>query len=190
VDPVEYRNEWEKIGPIDLLERIPEYPKNVCLTGGEPMLQKESELQEVVRKLVGRNQSIEMFTNGTILYPEWLLRDVFVVMDWKLPGSGERDNQWGMNNEIRVQNFHRLQPTDAVKFTIADAADFEAALDIYNKYFHGQAGWVPPMVFAGFVWGKDMTNERLVELILEEKLPWRHNLQVHNFIWDRSQRGI
>jgi organic radical activating enzyme len=172
-----------------LAEAVPSFPNNVCLTGGEPMLQKDMELIEFVNLLHKRGHTTEMFTNGTILYPERIIDTVFIVMDWKLPGSGEQTNQWGHKNTVRVDNFHRLDALDAVKFTIADRNDFQVAMDVYEEYW-GQAGWLAPAVYAGIVWDKEVTNEQLVEWILEDQLPWRLNVQVHNHVWDRSKRGI
>jgi 7-carboxy-7-deazaguanine synthase len=192
IDPA-YRNEWERVTPSELVERIPTYPNNVCLTGGEPMLQKEEELIELVNLLHKRGHTVEMFTNGTILYPQRIYETVFIVMDWKLPGSGEGDNAFGINNKNRVDNFYQLGPGDVVKFTIADTDDFAAAHKVWEEHFT-DTGEKPievyPDVYAGIVWDKGVTNAELVDMILANELPWKLSIQVHNHIWDRSQRGI
>jgi len=158
------------------------------------MLQKTEELIEFVNILHKRGHTVEMFTNGTLLYPERLLDTCFFVMDWKLPGSGEANNTFGMNNKNRIDNFYQLCAADAVKFTIASQEDFVFAATIYQRYWIDERGKKPlehyPQVFAGIVWDKGITNEQLVDLILKNDLPWRLNVQVHNHIWDRSQRGI
>lgn len=152
------------------------------------MLQPKDELIEFIHTLCDRGHTVEMFTNGTMLYPQEILNACFIIMDWKLAGSGEADNTFGVNNSIRIRNFRNLYSEDVVKFTIADENDFEQAFKVWDQYW--PVDRTGPLVYAGVVWGKEMTNARLVELILKNELPWRLNIQVHNYVWDRSQRGI
>jgi 7-carboxy-7-deazaguanine synthase len=188
VDPKVYRNEWEQIGIPPMIDRITELSAstgatNVCFTGGEPFLQKEDQLNEVIRSLGAAGYHLEAFTNGTLMYSRTALKYVDMVMDWKLPGSGE-----DIDNQIRLhENLPRMKndPRHAIKFTIAGWADFIAAKHIWEDRLKGH----PVQVFAGIVWGK-MENEELVKWILNHQLPWRYNVQVHNHIWDRSQRAI
>jgi len=42
-------------------------------------------------------------------------------------------------------------------------------------------------VYAGIVWGKAEPAD-LVRWILEAKMPWRLNMQVHKFVWDPDAR--
>jgi hypothetical protein len=138
-----------------------------------------------------------MFSNGTIPYTDQIIDRVNIVMDWKLDGSGEGTNAFGRNNQNRIDNFHRLItrkdsgyiPGDAVKFTVASEQDFQDAIDIYAEYWQGQGGWEGPEVYVGVVWGK-MEEKTLVELMLDHQVPWKLNVQVHNHIWPRDQRGI
>lgn len=184
IDP-KYRSQWLQETAIDVVNRVHALTKttgakNICLTGGEPLLQKSDELKELVY-LLSNFYDLECFSNGTLEYPDWFLYLVKVVMDWKLPGSGE----WEVGQKVRVDNFNLMDTSHTVKFTIADQADFEQARDVYYDHVIGWRG----EVYAGIVWGKEMTNARLVELILEEKLPWRLTTQVHNMVWPRDQRG-
>lgn len=186
VDPKIYRSEWKKLTPeevfIEIVSLMPEDDKgfNVCLTGGEPMLQPNDELTKLVATLAGNGYDVEMFSNGTLEYVHSVYSNVdTVVMDWKLPGSGER---W--DDPVRIKNSRKLNWKDAVKFTIADEIDYERAKRIEDTYLDGQ---VP--VYAGVVWGK-LENQQLVEWMLEDGRNWRLNVQVHNHVWDRTKRGI
>lgn len=187
VDPKIYRNEWRRMTPEELLEETLQfwYPGvNVCLTGGEPMLQPVGELEQYLKLLKERSIKTEMFSNGTVEYNYDVVNRIdTIVLDWKLPGSGEN---W--KDEVRIRNIKRLASGDAVKFTIAGEEDYEIAKAIQQKYL--LAGSVRhSFVCAGVVWDK-LTNEELVQWMLDDKLNWRLTVQVHNHIWDRTKRGI
>lgn len=187
----ENRKNWERLEAVDVVERIKEAAGgrevNVCLTGGEPFLQKNDELRTLVDILRSREvdglevDTIECFSNGTILYPDWATEDIVFIMDWKLPGSGEDPN-----NLNRLRNLQNLTDEDAVKFVIKDRVDFDTAVDLYEKNIRFDS---PVEVYYGVAWDQ-MTNATLVGWVLEEKLPWRLNVQMHNYIWDRRKRGI
>jgi organic radical activating enzyme len=118
-------------------------------------------------------------------------------MDWKLPGSGE-----DFLDDKRITNNYLLTRRDSVKFTISDQRDYETAKEVYEDYIirkdtrqtklvgtPTRAAEVTPQVFAGVAWGK-LANADLVKWMQHDGLPWRLNVQVHNYIWNREQRGI
>jgi 7-carboxy-7-deazaguanine synthase len=185
IDPELYRKEWLTVQGTDIARALRPWPRNVCLTGGEPLLQNDGDLRSLISYLKTQDYSVECFSNGTISYSPWLVDNVHFVMDWKLSGSGE-DFSNEMENR-RLDNLILLKTSKlahAVKFTIADPIDFDEARKAFHQYDLGALE-----VFAGVVWGK-MENKELVKLILEHEMEWRLNVQVHNHIWDRSQRGI
>jgi 7-carboxy-7-deazaguanine synthase len=181
IDPARYRHEWKLETISQILVEIPRWVPNVCLTGGEPFLQNHKLLQDLVFALNQRGQEVEAFTNGTILYPDWVFtRMITLVMDWKLVGSQEDPF-----NDNRFLNAKQLKPTDAIKFVVKDRNDFEQAMTLFDDNQSDiKAQW-----FTGVVWGK-LEDSTLVEWMLRAKMPWRLNVQVHNHIWDRSKRGI
>lgn len=123
---------------------------------------------------------VECFSNGTLRYPQWALRGIDFVMDWKLPGSGE-DHM----NKNRLVNAVLLKPTDYIKFVIADEEDYCVAQEIYEDMKEDvQATWS-----YGVAWGK-MENKELIDWVLKDEMPWQLNIQLHNFVWPRDQRGI
>jgi 7-carboxy-7-deazaguanine synthase len=186
--PELYRKEWRILTAQEVLDEIAEVSSpysraNVCFTGGEPFLQRHDDLKELTEGLSVQFHLVECFSNGTILYPDWAFESIHFVMDWKLPGSGEYGDESQI--EKRGHNFTSFKNTSVVKFTIKDEADYVIALNMWH-YFIKDSGID---VYAGVVWGT-LDNEQLVDWILRDGLPWKLNVQVHNHIWDRSQRGI
>ena len=186
IDP-KYRGEWKDMSVFELYEEIvaasldnPEV--NICLTGGEVFLQNHELLRELVLELHLSGYSVEAFTNGTVPYPDWVrepVTSVAMVMDWKLPGSGELSH-----DNVRVANVRegKLGTGSVIKFTIANREDFEYAKVLYQEF-----NSYP--VYYGVVWGK-VSNEDLIDWVLSEKLPWMLTMQIHNYVWNREMRGI
>lgn len=184
IDP-RYREEWKAQTPKEVLDQIVKIGRgaNICLTGGEPFLQPKAEMDELISLLLDNDLGvIECFSNGMLPYTLLSLNVVKFVMDWKLPGSGE----YVPIHPVRNDNFKRLWFGSAVKFTIASREDYEVAKDIYlDMQDHNlKVSW-----YYGTVWGK-LSDQELVQWVLDDKLDWIHTMQVHNYIWDRTQRGI
>jgi 7-carboxy-7-deazaguanine synthase len=156
---------------------------NVCFTGGEPFLQSTREL-EMLTNLLWNDKNIECFSNGTLAYPEWAVNRITFCMDWKLPSSGE-----DCSNEMRYHNVDMLGKSSgrhAIKFVVANEDDLELAEVLYDKYI---ARYNNIDTYVGVVWGK-MEEKVLAEWLVKSGMPWKMNVQVHNYIWDRTQRGI
>ena len=166
---------------VDAIKPFATYPHfNICLTGGEPILQNKDEFREFTILAAEQGWNLEMFSNGTLPYVGVIDKITTVVMDWKLPGSGE-----GYTNPTRIINLKALAWQDAVKFTIANEVDYEIAKEMYYKHIADSS----VKVYAGVVWGQ-LENETLVKWILDDNLPWLYTMQIHNHIWDRKKRGI
>lgn len=184
IDPSKYRQEWKFLSPEEVAITIRDIAAGarvrVCFTGGEPLLQPSADLKELA-ELLCTSHAIDCFSNGTIEYPSWMQNeDIVFVMDWKLPGSGEISTA-----SARFENMRGFCSDDTIKFTIANREDFEHAIAIWKEV----ASQTDAQFYAGVVWGK-LDNATLVEWMLKAKLPWKLNVQVHNHIWPREQRGI
>lgn len=186
IDPSKYRHEWQNMEPAELVLKVLEVAGingeiNVCLTGGEPMLQNNAELDEFVTllRLSPKVDGIEMFSNGSLPYTEQILDYVDIVMDWKLPGSGE-----DLSKSARNFNVQQLGRTDAIKFTIADRLDYVTAYAAWQNIKNPKVRY-----YYGKVWNR-VTDAQLINWALLDGVPWIHTMQVHNIIWDRTQRGI
>lgn len=186
--PEEYRHTWKKVEPDDLVRKIQAeaYERgatNICLTGGEPFIQQDEELEVVVDELLVAGYQVECFSNGTVEYPLWAANQISFVMDWKLPGSGE-DHL----DETRIKNIEILRNgyrRHAVKFVLKGIHDFTLARDLYKKHL-AKTGLE---VFFGRVWDSPITDAYWVDQVLEHKLPWRLNVQLHNYIWPPHERA-
>ena len=176
----EWRDTWgsQKLG--ELLDRVPGRPRRVCLTGGEPLIQKPVELNAFVKALLNRKHTIDLFTNGTKQLPDWAQdKRVTVVMDWKLMGSGE-GNSFNHYN-LGLLNLRK----DALKFVCKDRADFFEATALIESL----ELWSKAKIYFGIVWNGYLSNAQLVELMLEFGLHTNLNVQMHNHIWAPSERG-
>lgn len=188
IDPATYRHEWETMDVDDVVSMIKQMAGwldcyNVCLTGGEPFLQKKEELEELAKALwqIPEVETVECFSNGTLVYPSWTSDYINFIMDWKLPGSGEDPE-----NKTRLRNLEHLNLGDSVKFVCKDRDDFNYAHRLWTQYLQHR-GEIE--VYYGVVWDA-MENSDLIELVLANGLPWRLNVQVHNYVFDRNKRGI
>jgi 7-carboxy-7-deazaguanine synthase len=196
IDPKLFMKEQMAVSPEALVEACHEMAsvtgaENICLTGGEPLLQPFASLNMLVEGLHEHNLSVEMFTNGTYLIPTPLLDKVSFTMDWKLRGSGEDLTH---RQVTRTQNIKLMDEAtkrdivNAVKFVCKDKFDLEEAIRT-----HCDLGFDirKLQAFFGVVWdGEDLTTAELVEELLGRNVPnWRLNVQVHNFIWPAHERA-
>jgi 7-carboxy-7-deazaguanine synthase len=185
IDPAKYRHEWKTVRPNEVAAEIMKTPLNghVTLTGGEPFLQPEQELDALISVYL-RNYAVNIFTNGTLGFPEWITRRrIKVIMDWKLPGSGEDGYL-----DTRIKNLGMLTNKDSVKFVCTDRDDFDTACDIVIKQYPELFQYVGD-IYVGAAWGK-VTEAEVAKWLIESGNDFKLNVQVHNYVFDRNQRGI
>lgn len=120
----EFRSQWEKADVRDITDLIEQATstgvRHVCITGGEPLLQPESELKHIFDFMNNYGLSWDIFTNGSRDFNPYVKRvSQTIVMDWKLPGSGEASS-W---LQQRHNNLELLSTWDAVKFVCKDEQD-------------------------------------------------------------------
>lgn len=161
--------------------------ERICLTGGEVTLQPAQDLERALVLLKAHTAAdIELFTNGTIRWPEGFANHFSnIILDWKLNGSGE-----GIAiTESRGfwDNLRQLRSHDAIKFTIANRTDFLHAADRWDYLRATRRDFMH--VYAGPVWGL-CTAEEVAGWILEADLPWKLNVQTHKFVFDPNRRGV
>lgn len=156
--------------------------QNICLTGGEPFLQREAELQEFVDMCSMSGMKIECFSNGSFHYPHWAIVKMQFIMDWKLEGSGEATT----NYQERVTNAMKLKRSDHIKFVVKDSHDLEEAA---GEYLHLQSRGCSAQFWVGQAWDQ-IDVQSIIDFVLSNKLPWNLNVQVHKMIWPPDQRGV
>jgi len=185
IDP-EFRDEWEKVSVTDVLADVQAYPKHVCITGGEPLIQKSDQMEALGYELLQRHYKIDLFTNGSRPMPNWVSSlEATIIMDWKLPGSGEAESFL----EQRRLNLFRLGMKDAIKFVVMDEDDFRYAINIWNDIY-AQMGQPPFQVYVGKVWDGKLDDQAIIDLLRRTRLPWKVNVQVHKYIWEPTLRGV
>ena len=145
---------------------------HVTLTGGEPLMQEGTPL--LADALLKEGFRVRIETNGS--YDIGILPTACEKMiDIKSPSSGEEDS-------FCMANIEKLTDRDEIKFVAADEADFKKAISFYKKHLQK----TPAVINISPVEGS-MSGQRLAELILENKIPMRLNLQLHKILWPKGE---
>lgn len=160
----------------DIINSVKKYNcKLVELTGGEPLVQKES--LELMKQLCDEGFEVMLETSGSLSIKDVDER-VKVILDFKCPSSG-------MLKKNLYENINYLKPIDEVKFVIGSREDFDWSKELVLKH---QLNKKCEVLFS-VVFGK-LTAEELVKWILEENLNVRFQLQMHKVIWEPMKRGV
>jgi 7-carboxy-7-deazaguanine synthase len=157
--------EWMSLGGI--LERVAEFaPRHVCVTGGEPLAQKNC--LPLLAGLCDANYRVSLETSGAMPLASIDPR-VIRVVDVKTPGSREASRN-------RYDDLALLRPEEQIKFVICDRADYEWSRDKLAELeprcavlFSPSAGQLPA--------------RELADWILADRLPVRFQLQLHKVLW-------
>jgi 7-carboxy-7-deazaguanine synthase len=175
--------------PAGLSLRLP----LVELTGGEPLLQKNS--LPLMQTLCDAGFTVLLETSGALDIAAVDPR-VRRIMDLKCPSSGECErNRW--------ENLAHLKAGDEIKFVIGTTQDYQWAKETIAS--RGLAAvcpllfsWVSPLLpgqqdqsLRPVPEGQTPISRReLVERIIADALPVRFQLQMHKFIWPPDQKGV
>ena len=161
----------ERLTLSAICDKVASYqPRYICVTGGEPLAQREC--LSLLTRLCDAGYQVSLETSGALPIDDVDAR-VVKVMDLKTPGSGEV-------NRNRWENIPLLQAQDQVKFVICSREDYEWArfkLDEYDLHkkvsdvlFSPSFGAVQPL--------------ELAEWILADNLPVRFQMQLHKLLWN------
>lgn len=171
---------YEEMSPDEIVQYIKETKvKNVTLTGGEPLLQKNIEV--LVDKIFEESEMrVEIETNGAVDISKemWKNRPVF-TMDYKLPSSGCED-------KMLTGNFQNLTAEDNVKFVVGSRQDLDKAKEVIGKYeLAGKCHLYLSPVFGA------IEPEEIVNYMIENKMnDVRLQIQMHKVIWNPDKRGV
>jgi 7-carboxy-7-deazaguanine synthase len=143
----------------------------VCVTGGEPLAQKNCLV--LLTALCDAGYDVSLETSGALDIADVDSR-VTIVMDLKTPASGEVKRN-------RLENLAILKPEDQVKFVISDRQDYEWSIDIVGQ--HGLADRFA--VLFSPAWGRGIDRD-LAEWILEDRLGVRMQIQLHKILWGET----
>ena len=165
----------------------------VELTGGEPLLQKNS--LPLMKALCDDGFTVLLETSGAhdISAVDQRVRR---IVDLKCPASGESARN-------RPGNIAHLKPTDEVKFVIGTIEDYEWAKQQVAEHRLDSIcpvlfSWVHPLApgqqhqaLKPVPPGQTpITRQQLVEKIIADALPVRFQVQMHKVIWPPEQRGV
>ena len=180
---------YSDLGPKPLFLQLP----IVELTGGEPLLQKNS--LPLMQQIADDGFTVLVETSGAHDISQIDPR-VRRIVDLKCPSSGEVVRN-------REANLAHLRATDEIKFVIGTFEDYEwvrqqiamhqlAALcplliswvhPLRPEQQHKSLKPVPP--------GQTpITRQQLVERVIADALPVRFQAQLHKIIWPPEQRGV
>lgn len=147
----------------------------VCITGGEPLLQKE--VFGFMTHLCDLGYKVSLETSGSKRIQAVDPR-VKIILDVKTPDSGAADS-------FIMDNLQHSTPSTEYKFVICSERDFEWAEDFGRQH----------NLFEKFVvlyspsFGQ-VSERWLAEKILQKKSSARLQLQLHKYIWNSETRGV
>lgn len=145
-------------------------PRYICVTGGEPLAQREC--LTLLTRLCDAGYDVSLETSGALPIDHVDPR-VSRVVDLKTPGSDEVARN-------RYENMALLTARDQVKFVICSREDYEWARFKVDEYSLAQrAGEVLFSPAFG-----QITPLALAEWILADNLPVRFQLQLHKLLWN------
>ncbi len=146
--------------------------QHVCVTGGEPLVQRA--VLSLMSQLCDTGYRVSLETGGMVSIAEVDPR-VSRVVDLKTPSSGEVEKNYWENLEI-------LQPQDQLKVVIGSRADYEWLLPIIKRERLDQRC----EVLLSPVYGQQ-EPQQLAQWILEDGLNVRFQLQLHKILWGEAQ---
>lgn len=159
--------------PIDaILEQVATFhTRHVCVTGGEPLAQKNC--VTLLSALCDAGYSVSVETSGALDINDVDHR-VARIVDIKTPGSGEvQKNRW--------ENLAHLTSHDEVKFVLCDETDYAWAKQTLAE--HNLAN-ICTVLFSPV---HDQLNAtHLAEWILRDHLPVRMQVQLHKYLWNNA----
>ena len=160
-------------GIDDILAEIATYGAHqVCVTGGEPLAQKNCLV--LLTALCNAGYDVSLETSGALDIGRVDAR-VSRIVDLKAPGSGESEKNHWANPEL-------LTARDELKFVLADRADYDWACEVIRTHAPQTRC---PLLFSPVQGAIDPTA--LAEWIIADRLPVRFQLQLHKLLWGNMQ---
>jgi 7-carboxy-7-deazaguanine synthase len=140
----------------------------VCVTGGEPLAQKNC--LTLLTRLCDAGYSVSLETSGALDVSTVDSR-VSRIVDIKTPGSGEVEkNQWA--------NLAQLRQSDELKFVLTSEDDYQWAKRlILDRRLDAVCPILLSPAFA------ELEYSQLAEWVLRDKLKVRMQVQLHKVIW-------
>jgi 7-carboxy-7-deazaguanine synthase len=162
-----YGGGWRSV--TDVVDEVASHRTHyVCVTGGEPLAQRNC--RTLLTRLCDAGHRVSLETSGAIDARDVDPR-VVRVLDVKTPGSGEQHRNF-------LPNLEAVRPQDCVKFVICDRADYEWSREFVAAHRLAERCQVL------FSPSQDQLPPRdLADWMLEDRLPVRFQLQLHKVLW-------
>ena len=147
----------------------------ICITGGEPLLQKE--VLEFMTRLCDLGYKVSLETSGSKKI-DLVDERVKIILDVKTPDSGEE-------NTFLLENLRWARSSTEFKFVICSEKDFEWSENFCRQHDllkNFSVLYSPSFGQVGEKW--------LAEKILSKNSNARLQLQLHKYIWSPDTRGV
>ena len=160
----------------DIIKKITSFKtKFVCITGGEPLVQKD--IYPLMEKLCNLNFKLSLETSGAIVCDK-VDKRVKKVIDVKTPDSSE-------GSSFKLDNLNYSNLNTEFKFVICSEKDFHWS----EKFCYDHDLFNKTNVFYSPCFGK-IKEKWLAEKILKAQSPARLQLQLHKYIWGADAIGV
>ncbi|MBL7544571.1 MAG: radical SAM protein [Bdellovibrionaceae bacterium] len=147
----------------------------VCITGGEPLLQKA--ILPFMDQLVSQNYLVSLETSGSKSI-ESVNPNVKVILDVKTPDSGAAES-------FLFSNLKHINPLTEFKFVICSEKDFEWSEEFCRQ--HELFGKFTILYSPSY---GEVSERWLAERILAKNSIARMQIQLHKKIWSPDARGV
>ena len=174
-DQPQFLHETRKMTIEDIVAEVDSIGvKYVCVTGGEPLEQKDA--LDMIKALADKGYKVTVETSGVVPLVLDDTREFKYVMDVKCISSGV----YKKNN---YENLAKLKETDEIKFVIADRFDYNFMKKVLREYPTKAKVLLSPMFDPNLKQhvGTDLCNW-LVEDNINEGFHARIQLQVHKIL--------
>ena len=159
---------------VQILKNISKFScKYLCITGGEPLLQKD--IYKLIETLLKNKYKICLETNGSMnikKIPD--NKSILISLDIKCPSSK-------MHKKNYLENISLLKKKDQIKFIIGNQDDYKYAKELLKKYNPACDVFLQP------VWGTDL--KKLSKWIINDNLNVKLGLQIHKILWG-EEKGL
>ncbi len=170
-------DEGKKTSIEKIIQDIERFNCNLVeITGGEPLLQNNTPL--LIEKLLISGYRVLIETNGSFDIAI-LNKNCIKIVDIKCPSSNE-------SAKNKFSNIGKLNHLDQLKFVIKDKNDYDFAKAVLKEYN-------PPIPEGNILFSPVagvMEPALLAELIVNDGLNVRLQMQMHKIIWPEIDRGV
>lgn len=185
------KKSWDKSGGKELtiariiaeVEKIG--CKNILVTGGEPLEQKEG-LTLLAAELKDRGYMIQVETNGSY-FPNIKLPSLLVhhwVVDYKLFSSAMQDKM------MDISQFSRLPINCTLKFVCMNYEDYNEAIRVVDLIYINSNVFPDSRIKCAFSVAGKLTHEQLVKQLQDDKrFDIIVNTQIHKWIFPKGEKG-